>query len=103
MSSHGAEIPKDDAAKSWTARERAVLARLGSALRNARARLDLTIAEAAVRADLDASFLGELERGRKNVSVIALDRLCRVLNVDVFAIETGSTESAKSAKAERTK
>lgn len=61
------------------------LADLGLRLRCARRTTGLTIAKAATAAGLDASYLGELERGRKNVSFLTLVRL-----VDIYGVELAS-------------
>ena len=62
-------------ASGWTPAEHIMLAELGARLRQARKAMNLTIAAAAESVGLDSSYLGELERGRKNVSILTLRRL----------------------------
>ncbi len=62
------------------------LADLGVHLRRARKMTGLTIAMAATAAGLDASYLGELERGRKNVSFLTLVRLVGIYGVELASI-----------------
>jgi transcriptional regulator with XRE-family HTH domain len=61
--------------------ERAKLASLGARIAAAREARGWTIAELAARATVDASFAGELERGRANPSIRTVIRLADALGV----------------------
>lgn len=61
--------------------ERAVLASVGQAVRNARASLGRSIASVAAETELDPAYLGEVERGRANLSVTTLAALAAALRV----------------------
>ena len=59
---------------------------LGAALRRRRLDAGLTLAEVAERADLSLSYLSEAERGRKLMSLDALDAWAVALDVTVVEV-----------------
>jgi len=59
---------------------------VGWNIRKARQARDLTIEALAHQADVTAPWLGELERGRENVSVVVLDRLAKVLEMETWEL-----------------
>lgn len=65
--------------------EHALLRDVGTRLRAARKQADLTIAELATRVALDPAYLGEVERGRENVSLTTLAALTRALGLSSVA------------------
>jgi XRE family aerobic/anaerobic benzoate catabolism transcriptional regulator len=65
-----AELPESD---------RILLADVGRRLRQARTAKSLTLAQLAGEVDVNPSYLGELERGRANVSVTTLAARSRAL------------------------
>jgi ribosome-binding protein aMBF1 (putative translation factor) len=67
----------------WSAEEHAILSSLGARVRGARKARGLSIAAAAAATGLDASYLGELERGRRNASILTLARLAKALGTRV--------------------
>jgi transcriptional regulator with XRE-family HTH domain len=56
---------------------------LGSRIREARKAMGLSQEQAALEADIDRSFMGQVERGQRNVSISTLLRLARVLDVNL--------------------
>ncbi len=58
-----------------------LLAAFGQALRAKRKEHGLSQEELAARASLDRSYVGGVERGERNVSLINLDKLARALNL----------------------
>ena len=56
---------------------------MGTRLRQARLATDRTIAAVAQLVGIDASYLGELERGRANASLTTLDALARALDCTI--------------------
>ena len=61
--------------------ERELLQRIGGHIRLHRLRREQTIAQLAKAVAVDAAYLGELERGRENVSVTTLEAIARELQV----------------------
>ncbi len=57
---------------------------IGERVHQRRVELGFSIRELARRADLSASFISQLERGKVNVSVDSLQRLARQLNVSIL-------------------
>ena len=56
---------------------------LGGRIREARKAMGLSQEQAALEADIDRSFMGQVERGQRNVSISTLLRLARVLEVNL--------------------
>lgn len=72
--------------------ERRLLAEVGRRLREARKLRGQTIAQLAAEVRIDASYLGELERGRANVSVTTLATLARAVGVSTASLLANSVE-----------
>lgn len=62
---------------------------LGERIREARKAAGLSQEQAALEADIDRSFMGQVERGQRNVSISTLLRLARVLDVNLGALCDG--------------
>lgn len=75
--SHGAER---------TAADRQLLTLFGANVRRHRKEKGRSIAMLANDAGIDASYLGELERGRKNVSLLTAARISLALGLPVQAL-----------------
>ncbi len=58
-----------------------VLAGLGVAIRSARTELGLSQEDLAVDAELDRSYVGGIERGEHNLTLINLQKLAIALNI----------------------
>jgi transcriptional regulator with XRE-family HTH domain len=58
-----------------------VLKTLGAAIRAARKARDLSQESLAVDAGVDRSYLGALERGEVNVTVMVISRVCDALRI----------------------
>jgi transcriptional regulator with XRE-family HTH domain len=56
---------------------------LAEALRYHRKQAGLTQEQLAERADLNPKYIGEVERGRKNISVDALARIAEATNTPI--------------------
>jgi transcriptional regulator with XRE-family HTH domain len=56
---------------------------LGKRIRQVRTKRGLTQEELAHRAELDYSYINQIENGRRNPSVHAIDRIARALGVRV--------------------
>lgn len=68
--------------------DRQLLSLFGARVRKARKANELSIAALARQAGVDASYLGELERGRKNVSLVTAARIAAVLGVPMNTLVT---------------
>lgn len=62
---------------------------LGDRIREARKAAGLSQEQAALQSDIDRSFMGQVERGQRNVSISTLLRLARVLDVNLGALCDG--------------
>lgn len=65
------------------------LAVLGSNIRARRKELSLTQEELADLAGLDRSYMGGVERGERNITVLTLCKICEALSCDVAAVSHG--------------
>lgn len=63
--------------------DRRFLKDLGLRLREARVRRNLTQAELGLACALDRTFIGSVERGERNLSILNLRRIARSLRVDL--------------------
>jgi len=59
------------------------LAVLGTRIRDARKGLGISQEGLALHADIDRSFMGQVERGQRNVSFITLCKIALVLKTDL--------------------
>jgi len=74
--------------------QRRFLKQLGDRIRERRSELGMTQTELGERCGLHRTFIGSVERGERNVSVLNLRVIARILRVpleDLFA-EPGRTE-----------
>jgi len=60
-----------------------VRARIGGRIRDLRLGQNLTQEAVAERAGVSYKFLGEVERGTANPSLLTVDRICRALGVEI--------------------
>jgi transcriptional regulator with XRE-family HTH domain len=60
-----------------------VRARIGGKIRDLRLAQNLTQEAVAEKAGVSYKFLGEVERGTANPSLLTLDRICQALGVDI--------------------
>jgi transcriptional regulator with XRE-family HTH domain len=64
------------------ARQQEVKERFGARMRELRSAKDLSQEDVALIANLDRSYLGRIERGRANVSLINIHRIAEALEVE---------------------
>lgn len=74
-----------------------LLVRVGARVRQLRRARRLTLERLADLAELDATYLGQIERGRGNATIRVLGQIATALDVDVAALmdpHTSATEPA---------
>jgi transcriptional regulator with XRE-family HTH domain len=74
---------------------------VGWNLRRLRAAANLTQEALGLRAGLEASYVGRIERGRENVTVGTLEGLARVLDVSLIEFFVEPAAGAKPAPHQR--
>ncbi len=55
----------------------------GSALRDIRSKAGLSQETLAQKANLNRTYVGDVERGERNISIVNIVKLCRALRVDL--------------------
>lgn len=71
----------------YTEEEHILLCKIGAILRNHRRRCDLTQEQTAEVAGMNVTYLSDVERGKRNISLINLARLAKAFNLpldDIF-------------------
>lgn len=63
-----------------------VLVKFGIRVRNLRKISKLSIEELAFRADINKNYLSDVERGKRNLSLKAIEKIARGLNVPIEAL-----------------
>lgn len=70
--------------------ERHFLQQLGFRIRLRRTELNLTQAELGTKCDLHRTFIGSVERGERNLSILNLRQIARTLRVSLTKLLTES-------------
>lgn len=60
-----------------------IRAKVGARIRELRKELDLTQESLAFKAEVDKTYLNEVENGKRNVSVINLEKIILALDTDI--------------------
>jgi transcriptional regulator with XRE-family HTH domain len=68
---------------NYTEKESKILKKLGDNVRKYREALDISQDELAWQVELDRSYISDIENGKRNVSVLVMTRLCKVLKVSI--------------------
>jgi transcriptional regulator with XRE-family HTH domain len=63
--------------------------RFGSVIRRKRLKLGWTQEELAERAGLDRSFVANIEQGKRNVSLITVEKIANALDLSIQALFRG--------------
>jgi transcriptional regulator with XRE-family HTH domain len=63
--------------------EKAYLKRIGNHIRELRIAADLSQEKLAFACDLDRTYIGSVERGERNISVINLRKIAKALGIKV--------------------
>lgn len=71
--------------------------RFGETLRQHRLRVGQSQEETAAKAGLDRTYVSSAERGRRNISLVAIVRLARALNVSPsqLLVDLGASSDAQ--------
>ncbi|MBZ0242262.1 MAG: helix-turn-helix domain-containing protein [Bacteroidales bacterium] len=66
--------------------DKAFLERIGNQIRDLRTKTDLSQEKLAFACDLDRTYIGSVERGERNISVINLRKIAKALNIEVAVL-----------------
>ena len=66
--------------------DKIILAKFGERVRNLRKLSNISIEELAFRCDLNRNYLSDVERGRRNLSLIAINKIAKGLDVPIDAL-----------------
>jgi len=69
--------------------DKEILKTFGSNVRIIRNNLQISQEELAFKADINTSFLSDIENGKRNVSIISIIKISLALNVDVIKLFEG--------------
>ena len=65
---------------------KAILIKFGERVRNLRKLSNISIEELAFRCDLNRNYLSDVERGKRNLSLIAINKIAKGLDVPIDAL-----------------
>lgn len=66
--------------------DKIILIKFGERVRNLRKLSNISIEELAFRCDLNRNYLSDVERGRRNLSLIAINKIAKGLDVPIDAL-----------------
>ena len=66
--------------------DKIILIKFGERVRNLRKLSNISIEELAFRCDLNRNYLSDVERGTRNLSLKAIEKIARGLNVPIDAL-----------------
>ena len=66
--------------------DKIILTKFGERVRNLRKLSNISIEELAFRCDLNRNYLSDVERGRRNLSLIAINKISKGLDVPIDAL-----------------
>lgn len=71
---------------SYNESDQALLNNLGQRIRELRTKSDLSQEKLAFTCDLDRTYIGSVERGERNVSIINLQKIAAALNIELHEL-----------------
>jgi len=71
---------------SYNESDQALLNRLGQRIRELRNTSDFSQEKLAFKCDLDRTYIGSVERGERNISIINLQKIATALNVELHEL-----------------
>ena len=69
---------------SYSRLEKVLLEKVGNRIKELRAKSDLSQEKLAFISELDRTYIGSVERGERNISVINLNKIAKALDVLLF-------------------
>jgi transcriptional regulator with XRE-family HTH domain len=72
--------------KSYSTEEKTLLIKVGQRIRELRLKSGLSQEKLAFASDLDRTYIGSVERGERNISVINLNKISVALNINSFEL-----------------
>ncbi len=72
--------------KSYSTEEKSLLIKVGQRIRELRLKSGMSQEKLAFASDLDRTYVGSVERGERNISVINLNKISVALNIDSFEL-----------------
>jgi transcriptional regulator with XRE-family HTH domain len=66
---------------SYTKEEKSYLEQIGNRIRELRIETDLSQEKLAFACDLDRTYIGSVERGERNISVLNLSKIAKALKI----------------------
>lgn len=67
---------------NYTDEQKQYLKQVGANIRKIRQELDISQEELAIRAGLDRTYIGAVERGERNISILNLAKIAKALGYD---------------------
>ena len=61
--------------------DKIILIKFGERVRNLRKLSNISIEELAFRCDLNRNYLSDVERGRRNLSLLAINKIAKTLSI----------------------
>lgn len=71
---------------AYSKSEKAYLEKIGNRIRELRLDADLSQEKLSFACELDRTYIGSVERGERNISVINLRKIAQALNIEVSAL-----------------
>ncbi len=72
--------------KSYSNEEKKLLLQVGNNIRKFRNKVGLSQEKLAFASNLDRTYIGSIERGERNISIINLTKIADALNIDSYEI-----------------
>ena len=72
--------------KSYSTEEKTLLIKVGQRIRELRLKSGLSQEKLAFASDLDRTYIGSVERGERNISIINLNKISVALNINSFEL-----------------
>ena len=66
-----------------------ILTQLGMRIRYLRKQKGLSQLELSLEAEVNKNYISDLERGRRNPSILLLEKICRALDIDLATLFKG--------------
>ncbi|HMT10031.1 MAG TPA: helix-turn-helix transcriptional regulator [Ignavibacteria bacterium] len=72
--------------KEYTINERKTLKTIGERIRYHRLKQNISQEELSYQSSLDRAFVGRVERGENNISILSLLKISQVLGIEISAL-----------------